>query len=461
MFFAAAVAWTQARSHVHTAAEIFRAASRTHDLRETAGGGVGHAPPLSTMLRTSTLVLLFGVVAAGCDQPTSSIETSALSSLSGSTFEIDDDANLIVDTAGQFDWANVTDVKKADSASGQNDTSYGGGSKEDDLCPAVGTGSIPNNKSDLKTFGVYVEPGTATTGAGYLHLFWSRVQDPTGTTLMDFEFNQAKTACANGVNPVRTIGDLLLEYRLEQGGATATIKLREWSGTAWGAATDLTAVGAATGTINNTAITSANADGLGALSARTFGEASVDLDFIFDEESCTSFGSAFVKSRSSDAFTSALKDFIAPTPIDISNCGKVVIRKETDPDGQSGTFTFTHNLETDPATVGTTFPLGDGGSKEFTNVLFGTGYTVSEGAPSGGFDLASINCSASSGVTPTVSVANRSITFDIDDEADVVDCTYTNRARGTIVIEKVADAAGTFENRAQCRFRCSTQAVLL
>jgi hypothetical protein len=111
-------------------------------------------------------------------------------------------------------------------------------------------GSIPNNKSDLKTFGVYTEPGTP----GFLHLFWTRVQEPSGTTLMDFELNQSSTDCGHGVNPVRTEGDLLIEYRIEQGGATATLKIREWSGSAWGPAQDLTAIGAATGTINSSAI---------------------------------------------------------------------------------------------------------------------------------------------------------------------------------------------------------------
>ena len=47
----------------------------------------------------------------------------------------------------------------SDLATGQNDDSYQGGAKEDDACPGTTTGSIPNNKSDLLTFGAYVEPG--------------------------------------------------------------------------------------------------------------------------------------------------------------------------------------------------------------------------------------------------------------------------------------------------------------
>jgi hypothetical protein len=389
-------------------------------------------------------LLLVSLVPA-CDGPAQeelSSESSALS-LPGSKFELDSSSNLVVDTAGNLDWASVEDIRRTDTASGANDNSFKGGSKEDDVCPPTETGSIPNNKSDLKTFGVYTEPGANPGDPGFLHMFWHRVQDPTGTTLMDFEFNQASAKCANGVNPVRSAGDLLIEYRLEQGGATATLKLREWTGTAWSAAADLTASGDAAGTINASAISAANADGLGAIDPRTFGEASVSLASIFQSDKCTTFGSAFVKSRSSDAFTSALKDFIAPIGVNITNCGKVVIRKKTEPAGSQDKFSFSHTLKTDPASS-SSFQIGDGEASTITNVLFGNGYTVTEGSTAG-YDLASIDCSASSGVTPVTNVAAGTVTFDIDSETDVVDCTYTNRAKGTLVVEKItSDGAGTF-----------------
>lgn len=363
-----------------------------------------------------------------------------LASLPGSNFEIDNDANLVVDDVGMDDWASVIDTRNDDAETGKNDDSYAGGSKEDDPCPGTTTGSIPNNKSDLLTFGTYVEPEVG--GPGWLHLFWTRVQEPNGTTLMDFELNQSSTDCGNGVNPVRTVGDLLIEYRIEQGGAAATIRVREWSGSEWGAAQDLTAIGAATGTINDSAILAADSDGLGNLSPRTFGEASLDLDFVFDETSCDSFGSAFLKSRASDSFTSQMKDYIAPVPVNITNCGKVIIRKQTDPTPDTTDFGFTKSFGTDPAT-GNTFSLADGESMTFTNVLFGTGYTVDETSVPSGWDFDEVDCSASSGVTPSISGSE--VTFDIDNAADVLDCTYHNEARGTIVVEKVADAAGSFE----------------
>jgi hypothetical protein len=120
-------------------------------------------------------------------------------SLPGSNFEIDTDANLRVDDPSpSLDWANVTEVRKADSPSGPADESFGQGTKEDTAVPSVVNGSIPPNKSDLKFFAVYQEGGSTS---GFLHLFWSRVQDPSGTTNMDFEFNQSSAASGNGVTP--------------------------------------------------------------------------------------------------------------------------------------------------------------------------------------------------------------------------------------------------------------------
>ncbi len=420
--------------------------ARVHDGDGVAlCAGTSIAGIVGIMRATITTVAMVGSSWLwACGEPPPTHEQTAALSMVGSHFEIDDDANLVVDQPGALDWASVDDTKVADEPSGQGDNSYKGGAKEDDACPGTSTGSIPNNKSDLKTFGVYQEPGSEAGDPGFLHLFWSRVQDPSGTTLMDFEFNQSSEDCGNGVNPVRSAGDLLLEYRLEQGGATATIMARFWDGSEWGAETDLTALNAATGTINSSAIAEGDSDGIGALDPRTFGEASIDLDFIFDEGRCMSFGSAFVKSRSSDAFNSALKDFVGPASINITNCGQVIIRKETEPPGWGSSYGYTHNLQTDPES-GTSFGLADGQAETFSNVLFGNAYTVTEDPVGPDMELTNIDCSASVGVDVTVDVANRTITFDIDADTDVVDCTFTNRAKGTIVIEKMStDTTGTF-----------------
>jgi len=373
-----------------------------------------------------------------------------LATLPGSNFEIDVDANLKLDDAPPaVDWGvlahpNGPELRATDADTGQNDDSYKGGVKEDTECPDETTGSIPNNKSDLLTFHVYEEAGTAGH-PGFLNLAWSRVSDPSGTTLMDFEFNQSEETCDVGPNKVRTVDDLLIEYAITQGGATAEISGRFWTGSAWGPVVDLddgTGCGGgpcAVGTINTSVIPAAESDGLGEKQARTFGEAQIDLRLIFNPDECVSFGSAMLKSRSSDAFTSQLKDFITPIDIDLQNCANVIIRKQTDPDEDPNTtlFGYTKSFGTFPATP-PTFQLTDDGVQDYGNtVLFGTGYTVTEDVIPAGWDFVNVDCSASTGVT--ASIVGATVTFDIDADSDVLDCTYFNEAPGTIIVEKITD----------------------
>ncbi|KRE21138.1 collagen binding domain-containing protein [Agromyces sp. Soil535] len=381
-------------------------------------------------------------------------------SLPGSEFEIDTDANLKVDDAAppSLDWANVAESRKADKASGPGDDSFGQGSKEDTAVPSVVSGSIPPNKSDLLTFGTYLEK---TPGGDFLHMFWHRVQEPSGTTNMDFEFNQSTVVSGNGVTPVRTAGDLLIQYDLSQGGTNPQLFLSTWVASGpgsqceasnntpcWSTKANLTAAGDATGSINTSPIPVAQSDGLttvNPISPRTFGEASVDFSAIVGDDECVSFGSAYLKSRSSDSFTAALKDFIAPAPTDLNNCAKVIIRKVTDPveDPVVTMFDYTTAFETETE-VNPTFSLGHGGVQEYDNVFLGTGLTVTEETPPAGWDFDNVDCSASSGVTP--SITNATVTFDLDANSDVLDCTYTNIARGKIIVEKITDDGfGAFE----------------
>src|SRR6266540_4933390 len=86
---------------------------------------------------TVAVLLLFALVNPG------------LANLSGSTFE-GSDGNLVVNTAGNTDWANAPNrVVGIDQPSGSNDNAFGQGTKEDDPNVSVVTGSIPPNKNDL------------------------------------------------------------------------------------------------------------------------------------------------------------------------------------------------------------------------------------------------------------------------------------------------------------------------
>jgi hypothetical protein len=288
---------------------------------------------LSTVVVTATLAFaLFGTSAHAVACSTSNV-------LSGSSFEIDTNANLKVDGASPcIDWlaggtssALRSDVlAKSDKPTGTGDDSFGKGTAEDNANPTIVDGSIPPNKSDLKIFGVHTESATGK----FLQLFWSRVQNPSGTTNMDFELNQkfcdlaaTPTNCANNGSdfpaetPLRTIGDKLITYDLSKGGTVPTISIRTWGGSAWGTATVLTGTGTAIGSVNTSDMAAADTGTLGSQSAFTFGEASIAFTALFPAgTACGTFGSAYLKSRSSDSFTSEIKDFIAPERVQISNC---------------------------------------------------------------------------------------------------------------------------------------------
>ncbi len=135
----------------------------------------------------------------------------------------------------------------------------------------------------------------------FLALFWSRVQDPSGTTNMDFELNQKLCDGKPPTNvpptwsrPSRTTGDKLITYDLSKGGTVATISIRTWNGSAWGSPTVITAARTplARGSVNTTTIPGNQAGGatngltigLGQLDPRTFGEASIAFSAFFGEQ---------------------------------------------------------------------------------------------------------------------------------------------------------------------------------
>jgi hypothetical protein len=407
-------------------------------------------------VRKRTIVLAMGVILAlvvGVQVVAFASHPEA--SLAGSNFEIDLNANLKVDDPSppSLDWANVNEIRATDKVNGTGDNSYSGGVKEDTVCPGETTDSIPPNKSDLLSFHVYREQGTGSH-PGFLNLAWSRVSEPSGTTLMDFEFNQRslqQDGCPSSPNVARTAGDLLIEYAIDQGGARADITALRWTGTEWGSTVDLDepnplcgGAPCASGTINSSPIPAGESDGLipsGFKQARTFGEAHIDLRLIFQANKCASFGTAMLKSRSSDSFTSQLKDFVAPVGINLQNCGQVIIRKQTDPDGATATFGYTKAFSTDPVSTNT-FTLQDDGVKDYgKTVLFGSGYTVTEDVIPANWALDHVDCSASTGVTPSINSAT--VTFAIDADTDVLDCTYYNEEQlGALKILKNSTKGG-------------------
>ena len=346
--------------------------------------------------------------------------TSAQANLTGSTFE-GGDGNLVVDTNGNTDWANVAGrVIGTDLPSGTGDNSFGGGTKEDNSNVTVGLGSVPNNKADLLR---QFEASEFINGKLYLYLGWRRAS-LSGTTNFDFEINQKAqpdltTAGAKTLN--RTVGDLLISYDFQGGSQKPTLGLRTWAGSAWGPLTALNSSDSE-GDVNRVDVTDPTTAGNPTIPAFEFGEAAINLTDALNlpPSQCESFASFFTKSRASNSFTAEIKDFIAPSSVHINNCGKIVINKVTENGDSNFGYTTTGGLSP------STFSLSNGGSQTYLGVPLGSSSVtenLTTAQTTAGWALKTLACVDLGGASHSISGSTANITMVGGGE---VDCTYTN-----------------------------------
>jgi hypothetical protein len=440
---------------------------------------------------------------SGCDFAATGTTESCLPPLGGSTFA-GGDGNLLTSptTFGTTDWQNVAGLNAGfDLPSGTGDNSFGQGTKEDAPKVSVVTGSIPPNKSNLTRF-YEASEFSAANNHNFLYLGWERT-NVLGSANFDFEINQKSqpdltTPGAKTLN--RTAGDLLVTYDFTNGGGKPTIGLQRWLTSA----TDPAVPGFATNVCFSAnsfpcwgdQLTLDGTDSIGAVNnldavtdplfpnspnyinpvpALQFGETAIDLTKagVFPPGTCEAFGSAFVKSRSSASFTAEVKDFIAPIPVNISNCGSIEIIKHSDPRGKDQVFSYASNLPAESAgTVngvqqgGVTCPgnssagvqadgsfcLNDagnsaGGDSAGNTVLTGTTlqagtYTVIEGGDPPGFTFENLSCkggtTSTSGKTATINLA----------PGDQVVCTYVNQQNTATMSTQVSSAGPVFPSTA-------------
>lgn len=350
---------------------------------------------------------------------------TARANLTGSTFE-GNDGNLVVNTGGNTDWVSPAPhlTNTPDLPSGTTDNAFGQGTSENDVNVTVKDGSIPNSKADLGRFFTSWE---LLNGEVFLNLAWTR-NNSGGTTNFDFEINQKAQpdlTTEGAKTLLRTPGDLLINYLFQGGNPTnVALNLRKWTGTAWSdPPVDLS--GNSEGAVNGAQITDP-IDG-GNLATGFFGEASINLTKagVFTAGACESFGSIYVKTRSSTSFSSEVKDFIAPTPVSINNCGTIVIKKVTIPSPDASNTSFPFTLTGGPSALNKSFSLVNGGSNTTSGVKQGSGYVATETVPAG-WTLTSATCDDGSPVTNIDVAAGETVT-----------CTFTNTAKATLTIKKV------------------------
>ena len=435
---------------------------------------------------------------SGCDFAASGTTQSCSGPLTGSTFA-GGDGNLLTNptTFGSTDWQNVAGLNPGfDLPSGTGDNSFGQGTKEDNAAVTVVSGSIPPNKSNLTRF--YEASSIGSNNHNFLYLAWER-SNVLGSANMDFEINQNATPGFTGstTGPVtlnRTAGDLLVTYDFTNGGGRPTLGLLFWLTAAagntasqcfssntlpcWGKQEILNGSDSI-GAVNNLdAVTDplfpTKPNYINPVPALQFGETAIDLTAagVFPPGTCKAFGSAFIKSRASASFGAEVKDFIAPIPININNCGSIKIIKHTDPRGQNQVFSYTSNLPAEPPGTVEGVPQGgvacsaggsagihaDGsfclndngnstgdsaGNTVFTGVTLQAGtYTVVEGADPNGYTFENLSCTggttSTSGKTATINLA----------PGDQVVCTYVNQLNTATMTTQVSTTNQVFPGQA-------------
>jgi hypothetical protein len=415
----------------------------------------------------------------GCDFAPTGSTPSCLGPLTPSTFAGGDGNLLAVPaTFGSTDWENVSGlVEGIDLPSGSGDNSFGQGTKEDNPDVTVVSGSIPPNKSDLVRFYEASEFISANSH-NYLYLAWER-SNVLGNANMDFEINAATQSGLGSPGAhtiIRSAGDLLVTFDFNNGGGRPVIGLDRWllsttnptvpgfstnvcfaSNTfpCWGDNKVLDGTDSIAAVNNLDSVTDPIAPSAGRSEpALTFGETAIDLTKagVFSVGTCSALGSTFLKSRASSSFTAEVKDFVAPVPVNISNCGEVTIIKHTDPPAISKDFNFTSNVTgtikaSNPATAcPSSYMLNDGSASTNTmdcvNVPAGSGYVVTEGAEPTGFAFESLSCTSTGGSSGSQNATNQL-------EADITvapggttTCTYVNKQQlGAIKITKTSSKA--------------------
>jgi hypothetical protein len=318
------------------------------------------------------------------------------------------------------------------------------GNIDDDVPPTLDY-TNPNGQVDFADTWL----GTAEDSHGNIWFYFGWLRDAnrgSGVISIEFGNNAPPAECdysligtaneqslIDNCNPWanRADGDTLFLW--DQQGNNLVIQQREFddANNTWGPTADLDP---------SIAVAAYSADGFR-------GEVAINLTAtIFEAGKCLSVGNIIPGTITGNSDTADYKDTVlGDTGLSITNCGKVIIRKQTDPEEDPNTtsFGFSKTFPTDPAT-GNGFSLTDDGVKEFEDVLFGSGYQVVEDLVPSGWDFDNVNCSASTGVTPSINGAF--VTFDIDEASDILDCTYTNLARGSIVVQKITDDGyGSFD----------------
>jgi uncharacterized repeat protein (TIGR01451 family) len=442
-----------------------------------AGGGLS-----AHRLRTAVLAAIAAIAAwAVLATPAHALVVSPVCKnvptvVPGSTFQSADGDQCDTAPIGITDWQHVNfgvggqgiAIPDQPVDSSFSEFSSPGGSASKELNPdgwSFSTGS-PNGKSDVKNAWVYPEIGAG--GALFLN-FAFEAADKQGSVSYNIELNAKQETFRNSRGydvPKRANGDVLITFDSNgNGGADITLcrwlgddPAQPWLSGIWDNCALLDASQAQGSTNDGFQIQNSlpggdlNSDGTagdGIFQSQQFAEGTVNLTDILQiggpgQPPCVDFGAFWVRTRTSPTVTANPEDLIFPVPVSVSNCGKVIIKKQTAAPDAATKFNFTGSgfgseVVGAPTATPTTFELGDGETETLNPVKPGS-YTVSEPATASGYHLTDLSCAETGGTNtnpttvdpPLDGVAHINV-----DPSETVTCTYTNtRDTGTITVVK-------------------------
>jgi Prealbumin-like fold domain len=318
-------------------------------------------PTRSRRRRRFLLAPIFLIVLAGL-----LVIASASGVLPGSPSNFEsNDGNMIVDTAGNSDWANVAFTRVDDAEAVNSDDSFEPGQKQDTTCPVVEGHKNPP-KDDFTDIAEFTETNE-TTGDTYLYGATIRVA-ANGNASENVELNKGTGGtCPGSTLLARVAGDKLIAIDYVSGGPQFHVLTWVTSGTCfvsndlppcWGADVAELDPAESEGAVNSSPITAANNPiNNTALVAGQFAEFGVNLGAagIIPPGSCESFTQTVFESRSSgSSFVSSVKDIsISNRPINV--CANLTVLKlGSDGGSQDGAvFTLYEGSDTTGNVVGT------------------------------------------------------------------------------------------------------------
>jgi hypothetical protein len=269
---------------------------------------------------------------------------------SPSNFE-SNDGNMIVNTAGNSDWANVAFTRVDDAQAVNSDDSFEPGQKQDTTCPVVEGHKNPP-KDDFTDVAEFTETN-ATSGDTYLYGATIRVA-ANGNASENVELNKGTGGtCPGSTLLARVAGDKLIAIDYVSGGPQFHVLTWVTSGTCfvsndvppcWGADVAELDPAESGGAVNSSPITAANNPiNNTALVAGQFAEFGVNLGAagIIPPGSCESFNQTVFESRSSgSSFVSSVKDIsISNRPINV--CANLTVLKLGSDGGSQDGAVFT------------------------------------------------------------------------------------------------------------------------